>query len=299
MGQLFKMKDLGNLKYILGVEVKRDRANRILELHQHGYHERILERAGMSSCKPMGSPMEASPSRLPDGEGGPDREYRQRLGELMYSVGMTRPDLAHAVQALARQCMAVGDDHWTALKHLLRYLQGTKDKGIKYGGAHISRKAMVTLYGYSDADWGGDPDTRRSTTGYVFMLAGAIISWNSKLQPTVALSSAEAEYMAACACVQEAIYLRQLLGDLGYEQEEPTIIYEDNQGCIALAQNPIMHKRSKHIAIKHHFVRERIAMGEVELHYVPTEHQLADLLTKPLGAHRVKLLRSLLMGDSL
>lgn len=128
------------------------------------------------------------------------------------------------------------------------------------------------------------------------MLDSGLVSWNSKLQPTVALSSAEAEYMAVCAAVQEAIHLRQLLKDLGFKQDQATVIFEDNQGCIALSENPVFHKRTKHIDIKYHFVRERVASGEIELRYVATEHQLADLLTKGLAGPRTVMLRSRIMG---
>jgi hypothetical protein len=169
-----------------------------------------------------------------------------------------------------------------------------KDLGIRLSG-NVSDADK--LLGYCDADWAGDVDTRRSTTAHVFMLAGACVSWASKLQPTVALSSAEAEYMALCTGVQEAIHLRSLLGDLGYWQREPTPIHEDNQACIAMSSNPaINHKRSKHIDIRYHFTRERVESEEIKLVYVPTEHQLADLLTKALGSQRVAMLRDQVLG---
>ena len=178
-------------------------------------------------------------------------------------------------------------------KRLLRYLTGTRDATLRFSRGNATD---LVLTGYCDADWAGDPDTRRSTTGYVFMLCGASISWASKLQPTVALSSAEAEYMALSAAVQEAVYLRRLLSDLGYPQEQPTVIYEDNQGCIAMSNNPVMHKRTKHIDIRYHFVREHVESQEIRLEYVASEHQLADLLTKPLGAVRMAMLREQVLG---
>ena len=128
------------------------------------------------------------------------------------------------------------------------------------------------------------------------MLSGGAISWASKLQPTVALSSAEAEYMAVSAAVQDAIFLRDLMGDLGYGQAGATKIYDDNQGCIAMSENPVMHQRTKHIDIRHHFVRERVESGDIKLEYVPTEEQLADLLTKPLLRNRVISLREQVHG---
>jgi hypothetical protein len=134
----------------------------------------------------------------------------------------------------------------------------------------------------SDSDWGSDVDKRRSTTGFVFKLAGGPISWASKVQPTVALSSTEAEYMAACSAAQEAIWIRLLLKEMGFEQKEPTILNEDNQGCIRLSANDNSHQRTKHIDIKHHFVRERVKSGEIKLEYVNTKENLADMQTKAL-----------------
>ena len=166
--------------------------------------------------------------------------------------------------------------------------------GITYGKDVSLGHAVV---GYCDADYGGDEDTRRSTTAYLFMLGGGAITWASKLQPTVALSSAEAEYMAVSAAVQDAIYLRKLFNDLGFEQREPTVIHEDNQGCIALTENPVMHKRTKHIDIRHHFIRERVESGEIVLKYVATQDQLADMLTKPLKRPELERLRSVVMGQ--
>jgi hypothetical protein len=148
---------------------------------------------------------------------------------------------------------------------------------------------------YCDADYAGDVDKRRSTTAYAFMLAGGSISWASKLQPTVATSTTEAEYMAAFFAVQEAIYVRRLMRDLGFEQRM-TQIMEDNQGCIFLSENPVFHQRTKHIDVKYHFVRERVESGEVKLVYVTTTDQLADLLTKPLERVRFEALRKQVLG---
>jgi hypothetical protein len=291
IGERFKMKDLGKLRFMLGMEIKRDRVNGIIEVSQSAYIARVLEKFGLADSKPVATPAEGILSRLTAEDGGKvDREYMSLVGSLLYAAMVTRPDIAYAVQALGRHLNSSGPEHWVAAKRVLRYLKGTHDIGIKYG------RGDLELYGYCDADWAGDKDTRRSTTAYVFMMAGACVSWASKLQPTVAVSSAEAEYMAASAAVQEAIYMRRLLGDIGYQQEQPTVIYEDNQGCIALSENPVEHKRTKHIDIRYHFTRERVESGDVVLEYVTTEDQLADLMTKPLMKHRVTNLRERVMG---
>ena len=294
----FKMKDLGALKWILGVEIRRDRRRRRLEILQTSYIEQMLKRFGMGDCKAVGTPAEGVLSRTSGEEdvGKPSKLYMSMVGSLLWAALVTRSDITFQVQALGRHIQASGPEHIVAAKRVLRYLQGTKDLGLvyDYGGKYDDTPPY--LHGYSDADWGGDKDTRRSTTGYVFMLDSGVISWASKLQPTVALSSAEAEYMAACAAVQEAIHLRELMGDIGYKQDGATVIFEDNQGCIALSANPVFHKRTKHIDIRYHFIRERVASGEVELRYVPTAEQLADLLTKGLPRPRTLMLRDRIMG---
>ena len=294
----FSMKDLGALKWILGVEIKRDRSRRRIEMTQKAYINQMLERFGLAECKSVGAPAEGVLTRISAEEGGrPDKLYMSMVGSLLYAAMITRPDITYAVQALGRHLQASGEEHIIAAKRVLRYLQGTKDLGLIYEPKGDGTE-QPSIFGYSDADWGGDRDTRRSTTGYLFMIeeAGGAVSWGSKLQPTVALSSAEAEYMAACAAVQEAIHLRLLLRDLGFEQKEPTVIFEDNQGCIALSDNPVFHKRTKHIDIRYHFIRERVASGEVELKYVATEHQLADLLTKGLPKPKVIAMRKPILG---
>jgi hypothetical protein len=300
MAGKFDIKDLGQLKWLLGMDVKitelaaaeksKKRAIEI-EIHQTAYIDRVAEHYGMAKCKSASTPAEGILPRYDHGK--PDSEYRSLVGSLMYAAMVTRPDIAYAVQALARHLNAPGPEHWVAAKRVLRYLRGTRDLGIKYGPDGSSH---VVLHGYADADWAGDPYTRRSTTGYVFMISGGCVSWMSKLQPTVALSSAEAEYMAVCAAVQEAIHMRSLLRDLGCQQDQPTIIFEDNQGCIALSENPVHHKRTKHIEIRYHFTRERVESGEVVLKYVATEHQLADMLTKALHSYRMSILRNRTLG---
>jgi hypothetical protein len=209
---------------------------------------------------------------------------------------VTRPDITFAVQALGRHLQSSGPEHLSAAKRVLRYLQGTKVLGITFSGGKNAQNTILT--GYSDSDWGGDPDTRRSTTAYLYKFGGGPISWSSRLQPTVALSSAEAEYMATSAAAQEATYLRQLLSEFGYQQSTATKIYEDNQGCIALSRNPVLHKRTKHIAIRYHFIRERIESGELDLIYIPTKDQQADILTKAIPKPQFERLRASVMGQA-
>jgi hypothetical protein len=292
ISESFKVKDLGALRWILGMEVRRDEENKTIELLQTAYIDRVLERFGMKDCKPVGTPAEGLLSRV---EGGvePDPIYMGIVGCLIWLCVVVRPDIAYAVQALGRHMQRSGHEHMVAAKRVLRFLQGTRSDGVKF---HADVNIKPELTGFSDSDWGSDKDTRRSTTGYVFMLCGGSISWTSKLQPTVALSSTEAEYMAACAAAQEAIFLRCLLADLGFPQSGPTTIFEDNQGCIYMSENSGTQRRGRHIDIRHHFVRERVANDEIKLTYIRTDDQLADLLTKPLLRQRLDMLRKKVLG---
>ena len=182
-----------------------------------------------------------------------------------------------SVSAVSRFSGRHSDGHWDAVRGIFRYLAGSTTRCITYGGVPGCGDDVVNLFGFSDADWGGQLGTRRSTTGYVFFVHGGPVSWTSKTQPSVALSSAEAEYMAAAAAAQEAVWLRALLDQLGFPQKQPTVIFEDNQSCIAMSGNPVFHKRTKHIELRHHFIRERVLSGEIKLQYCHTSAQVADL----------------------
>ena len=186
-----------------------------------------------------------------------------------------------------------GPEHVRAAKRVLRYIQGTKQLGLSYGG---DLERPTELVGMVDSDYASDLDSRRSTTGYLFAIGGGVVSYNSKRQPSVALSSTEAEYMAACSATQEAIYLRRLLADLGFEQAGPTVLLEDNQGCIAFSENPLHHKKTKHIDVRYHYTREQVAAGAIRLAFIPTEHQVADMFTKPLDGPRLTKLRGQILG---
>lgn len=203
--------------------------------------------------------------------------YCSVVGTLLYLCMSTRPDISFAVGALARYMSLPSMLHWQAAMGVLRYLAGTRLVGLRYSGTDAS------LHGWSDADYAGDISTRRSTTGYVFTSNGAAISWSSRLQPTVATSTLEAEYMAAAAAAKEALWLRKLRSDLGMETGTVTI-FSDNQGSLSLMDNPVISDRSKHIDVHYHFLRERSLMGQVSFTYISTAEMLADIFTKALPA---------------
>ncbi len=295
----FEMKDLGRLHYCLGIEIVwRDDGTCVF--NQSKYIGNVLERFGMKDCKPVSTPInsgtkltkEMSPKTEEEISEMKSVPYRSAVGSLIYLVTGTRPDIAVAVGEVAKYSNNPGRQHWMAVKRILRYLKETVNFGIKCD------PKSVDLVGYSDADWAGDLDTRRSTTGYLFKLGSVPICWKSKRQPTVALSTAEAEYMALSMATQTAIWIRKLLNDFDVASVEPVVIYEDNQGCIAMAKNPVNHERTKHIDIRYNFVRERVEDKTVVVKYLETTEMLADILTKGLSRdqHR-KLCEDIGMAD--
>ena len=191
----------------------------------------------------------------------------------------TRPDLASAVSILSKYMSKPSKEHWQGVKRILRYIKGT----INYGLIFKAEDNKGILAGYSDADWAGDIDTRRSTSWYVFQICGSTVSWCSKRQSSVSRSSTEAEYIALSMASQEAVWLSRLLKNVGVKQEEPILIYEDNQGAIELSRKPKFHNRTKHIDIAHHFIREKVKDKVIYVKYCETEQMLADIMTKPLS----------------
>ena len=280
----FQMSDLGPVAFYLGMTVKRDRANRILRLGQTAYTEKVLRDFGMWESHPVGTPMDATKLHAADEDYIATDEFRKQyqsaIGSLMYAMLGTRPDIAFAVSVVSRYGSNPTDAHWSAVKRIFRYLKATVNLELTFRGS------IFPLEGYSDADWAGDQDTRRSTSGYIFNIGSGAISWSSKRQPTVALSTCEAEYMGQTQATKEAIWLRRLLAELDLSGENHTtdavLLFCDNEGAIALAKNPQFHARTKHIEIQHHYVRERAAAGDVDLQHVRTENQVADGLTKAL-----------------
>uniref|UniRef100_A0AAV1TIP8 Polyprotein n=1 Tax=Peronospora matthiolae TaxID=2874970 RepID=A0AAV1TIP8_9STRA len=276
----FSIKDLGDLKYCLGIEIHRKREDGTIKMNQKAYIKRLSEKFGVENCKDMHTPADSNSKLIKMGQEEafvPKYPYRELVGALMYIATCTRPDIAHAVGEVAKFCERYDKSHWTAAKRILKYLKTTQDLSIVFSGINKGE-----LIGFADANWAGDLDTRRSTTGYVFFLNGSVISWNSKRQPTVATSSTEAEYMSLYSATQEAIWLRGLLKDLNYCAKNATTIFQDNQGCIALAKNPVYHSRTKHIDIKFHFLREKVASAVIALEFKPTEEMVADGFTKAL-----------------
>ena len=195
----------------------------------------------------------------------------------MRYLTITRPDIVFAVGLVSRYMEEPRQEHFKAAKRILRYVRGSIDQGLFYTQCADSR-----LVGYTDSDYGGDLDKRKSTSGYMFNIGSATFSWSSKKQSVVALSSCEAEYIAASTCACQAIWLRSLMKELQHQQEAPTEILIDNKSAIALAKNPVAHGRSKHIETRYHFIRHQVKNKTVTLTYCKSEDQIADIFTKPL-----------------
>ena len=215
--------------------------------------------------------------------------YRSAVGKLMYVAVATRPDIHFAVCFAARFSHAPTAAHWKFVKRIIQYLKGTANFEL----AFITRGSLSNqpIIGYVDADWAGDQEDRKSTTGFIFQIFGCTVRWQSIKQKSVALSSTEAEYMALSDATREAVWLRRFLLELGIPITSPTIMYEDNQGTIALVENPIRHKRSKHIDIRYHYTRDALTNNEISLVYIPTADQLADVMTKAIARSKFEELR--------
>lgn len=234
----------------------------------------------MDDCKPVHTPMEIN-LNLEKGDVNQkdDIPYRELIGCLTYATLTTRPDLCSSTNYFSRFQNCFTEEHYTYAKRILRYIKSTGDLKMIYS-RNYNAEVMI---GYTDSDWANDRLDRKSISGYVFKVFGNTVSWSSKKQDTVSLSSTEAEYIALAQGSCEAIWLRNLLRDLNIQCDEPTVIYEDNQSCIKVTEEPREHKRMKHIDVKYNFIRDVIANKHISVKYVPSKLQLADVMTKALG----------------
>ncbi|KAK9098657.1 hypothetical protein Syun_025702 [Stephania yunnanensis] len=282
----FEMKDMGEAAYILGVKIKRDRSKKMLALSQEPYIKKILERFHMQDCKPIDTPITKDqglnqrmcPKTPHEREQMAKVPYTSAVGSLMYAMMCTRPDICFVVGMVSRYQANPGQTHWRAVKRILRYLKGTVDYSLCYQGNNLH------LVGYTDVDWGGDLDERKSTSGYVFLLNNGVISWSSKKQSCIALSTMEAEFVACSAAVQEAVWLRRFLSHLGFDKDasSPVLVNCDSQAAIAFTRDPKYHSKTKHIDTKYNFVRDMIAQKEVKVQYISMQKMIADPFTKPI-----------------
>jgi hypothetical protein len=295
MAKSFDMKDMGEASHILGMRIERDRSKKLIWLSQTDHIDKVLQHfnmdGGKASSVPLQSYVKLSKQDCPVSEEEKAEmekiPYASAVGSLMYAMIATRPDIAFAVGVVSRYMSNPGKKHWQAVKGVLRYLKATRNMRICYGSQELSVK------GYTDSDYAGDLDNRRSTSGYVFTMAGGAVSWRSRLQTCVTQSTTEAEYVAASEACKEAIWLGRLVTDLGVKEDAP-MLHCDSQSAIQLARNPVYHSKTKHVDVKYHFIREMLEDKQIQLVKVHTTENPADLLTKGLPpesfAHCRKLL---------
>ncbi|KAB2568562.1 Retrovirus-related Pol polyprotein from transposon TNT 1-94 [Lasiodiplodia theobromae] len=283
----YELHDLGPIHHYLGMKITRDRLSKTMWISQESYIQRILSKHHMQDCKPISTPMEPSGASLaPRAEGQAStnliNEYQSLIGSIGYAANMTRADITYATHKLCQFTHNPSESHLNAAYRILRYLKGNPDYSIKFSA---STDGELHLQAYSDAAYADNKDNRASTQGYAFLAAGGLVSFKSTKQSNVATSSTEAEYVAMTLAAKEALWIKHLLNEIGYHGSDlsPIQLYGDNQPAISLTRPDRKdNSRIKHIETQYHFVRQQVEKGKIELNYIPTDHMLADILTKPL-----------------
>lgn len=283
LNQHVELVDRGAISFYLGMEIERENGSKSISIHQRRYTEELLKQWGMTECKPVSTPMASGTKLEKCGKENCKqlydvKSYQSLIGGLMYLSVISRPDISHVVSRLAQFSSHPHDDHFVAAKHLLRYLKNIPKGTLTYSPNNKK------LSCFTDSDWGGDINDRKSYSGYVLNFGGSPIAWESKKQNVVSLSSMEAEYIAMCQGAKEVVFQRSLLNEMGFgdNADAATTIYCDNQGAQFLVKNPSVHKRSKHIDIRFHYIREKYLDGAIDIEYVPSSDNAADILTKSL-----------------
>jgi hypothetical protein len=287
--EFFKIKDLGEVKRILGIRIIRNRKKRTIYLDQSAYLKQMLRQYDMDheSILPTRTPMVSQKILLRTQEGdelSPRQEYQQRVGSTMHPMVYTRPDIAFAAGKLAQYMDKPNTEHAHCMKTLLRYLRSTVDLRIRYGPYGQTAGKVI---GFSDADYAGDRNDRKSTSGMIFLIGGGPISWRSRKQHAVSTSTTEAEYIALSQCAKQGKWIIQFLNDINQgkyisENHRTIKILGDNTASITLVDQPLVNERSKHIDVAYHYVRDLKKRNLIAVEYVPTKRMLADGLTKPL-----------------
>jgi hypothetical protein len=288
----FAITDGGDTHWLLGCRIRRWRDRRILMIDQEQYTTQILTDFRMHNCNSVKTPCpsfrltsDMSPTTDDERKASSQLPYCAIVGKCMYLSNCTRPDISFAVRDLAKFMSNYGHKHYEAAKHLLRYLQGTRGRGIVYGD---TPNPLPIFISFADSDWAMS-EGRKSVSGYIVECGNGPLTWSSKQQVVVALSSCEAEYLACSHCARQLLWLRSLFFELGFAQKQPTPLYCDNQGTVACTHDPQSHSRMKHIDIRAHFIRDSVNQRLVDVHHIPGTENPADLLTKPL--HRVTHLK--------
>ncbi|KAH9094955.1 hypothetical protein Ae201684P_004220 [Aphanomyces euteiches] len=287
----FKMTDLGELKSILGIKVETH--GHVVTMSQQGYVEVLLDKFNMADCKPVSTPEVVGHALVPTSKSQDEVKalnlpYRELVGSLQYLVTATRPDIANAVRNLSKHLSKYDDTHWKQAQRVLKYLKGSKSASLEIDGR--GQVGDLQLSAYCDADFANGED-RKSISGYVVMYGSCVLSYRSRKQTIVALSTAEAEYIALADCVKELLWFSELLEELGFPQKT-ILVHCDNQSAIAIAKNSGQHERTKHISTKYHFVRDNVEKEVIKLQYCPSKMMIADILTKAIPREQFEILRS-------
>jgi hypothetical protein len=275
----FEMKDLGELKYFLGIEVSR--SDKGIFLSQRKYALDLLSETGMTACSPASTPMEENLKLHGDSNQVPTNKerYQRLVGRLMY-LAHTRPDLAYSLSVVSQFMHSPSEEHMNVVTRILRYLKSSPGKGILFTKGH-----NLDVNGYTDVDWAGSIQDRRSTSGYFTFVGGNLVTWRSKKQEVVARSSAEAEYRGMAKAICELLWIRNLMIDLHIKPVNPMKLYCDNKAACDIAHNPVQHDRTKHVEVDRHFIKEKLEEKLIEVPHVRSQDQLADILTKALSNH--------------
>jgi Reverse transcriptase (RNA-dependent DNA polymerase)/gag-polypeptide of LTR copia-type/GAG-pre-integrase domain len=294
----FKIRDQGPTSLILGVHLERDRERRTIHLSQPNYIQSILETFRMQECNGARTPMDdklrlsskMSPTSVSEKAEMKNVPYREAVGKLLYLSIATRPDISYAVGVLCRFNENPGKEHWSAVKRVLRYLKATKDYKLSYSPS-ASEEIFIT---HSDADLGGNVDNARSTAGFAMTVGGGAVMWGSRLQRHVSLSSTESEYTTAAATGCEIMWMRDFLDEIGYDISGPSTLYLDSNSALQVAKNPEHQSTMKHVNRNYHWIRERVADGDIQITHVPGTENVADIFTKPLGFIKFDKFRAML-----
>lgn len=293
LNQKFKMKDLGPVTQYLGVRITRNEKGIMLD--QTAYIEEVLQRFGMENSKSVQTPMNVSEKLSKDQCPTTEEEtvkmskipYREAVGCLNYIAQSTRPDIVYAVNTLSRFNNNPGEKHWQGVKHLLRYLKGTANYCLRY-----TKEGSGEIIGFSDADWGANVDNRSSVSGFTFVAQNGAISWSSKQQHAVATSSCEAEYYSLSSACQEALWWKGIRSQI--QADKPITVHCDNQSAISDAKNESYKSKLKHVDIRYKFIMKNVKQGDINVEYISTEEQAADIFTKPLDKLKTQKFRTML-----
>ncbi|KAJ1600043.1 hypothetical protein NDA14_007590 [Ustilago hordei] len=288
IGQRWKMEDSGEVSHFLGIKISRDHVMRTMMIGQSGYIDQVLAKHLDKCTKPTMVPMQSIPEGTLVASAAQQKEYLVIVGKLLWVANSTWPDLSLTMGVLARYMREPSQEHYQAAQRVLRYLESTRQVGLVYRAS----ESQEPLVAHSNANWASDATIqRRSTSGSVALVYGNPVAWKSVTQKCVSLSAVEAEFIAATEATCEVLFLKQLLRSIGIATGTPTV-YSDNTGCIQVSKDPAQHWKLKHIDTKYHFVCNNVQEGRVQIKYVDTTRNLADILTKPIGRQAMQQARS-------